>query len=387
MSSATKVLLSFILGVIVGWAGFAAYGNNAAPLDEEGGEERADIEASEPITLGFIGPLTGDAASLGLASRAAVELAVEDVNQDGGVNGHRLEVIYEDGQCNPTAGTNAAAKLMNVDKVPLIIGGLCSSETSAFGPAAMQNKTVVLSYCSSAPSLSDLGKYFFRDYPSDLGQGKVAAEYAFEKLKAQNVAVLFHDTAWGTGLRDVFKGRFEELGGKIVSVDGAPQDSRDYRTVLTKIKNSAPDVIYFAGYPEGSIAALKQANELGITTQFLGGDAWDDPKLHTEVSGKGSYRYVVPVANFPEDFKSRLLGKTGGEQVPICAPQAYDAVKVATEVLKAVGTDPDKIEQAMRKVNYYGVSGQIAFDEKGDLTSGSYAIREVRGGSSVEVSE
>jgi branched-chain amino acid transport system substrate-binding protein len=170
-------------------------------------------------------------------------------------------------------------------------------------------------------------------------------------------------------------------------VDGAPQESRDYRTVLTKIKSASPDLIYFAGYPEGSIAALKQANELGIKTPFLGGDAWDDPKLQGEVSGKGSYRYVVPVANFPEDFKTRLLAKTGGEQVPVCAPQAYDAVKVASEVLKAVGTDADKVEAAMRKVNYYGVSGQIAFDENGDLTTGSYGIREVKDGSSVEVVE
>ena len=105
-----------------------------------------------PIKLGFIAPLTGEASSIGLNNRAAAELAVEEVNAAGGINGRKIEMVYEDGKCAPTDATNAANKLMNVDKVVAIDGAICSSETAAFAPTAMQNKVIVISPGSSAPS-------------------------------------------------------------------------------------------------------------------------------------------------------------------------------------------------------------------------------------------
>lgn len=112
------------------------------------------MDNTGPIKIGFIGPLTGDASSLGTVSQAAVQIAEDEINAAGGINGRPLQVVYEDGKCNATAGTDAANKLMNVDHVVAIDGGLCSSETAAFGPTAMQNNTVVVSYCSSAPTPS-----------------------------------------------------------------------------------------------------------------------------------------------------------------------------------------------------------------------------------------
>ena len=117
-----------------------------------------------PIKIGFIGALTGDVSGLGTASQAAVQIATDEINGSGGINGRQIQVIYEDGQCLPGPATSAASKLISIDKVAGIIGGLCSSETSAFAPQAMQNKVVAISYCSSAPALSSMGKYFFRTY-------------------------------------------------------------------------------------------------------------------------------------------------------------------------------------------------------------------------------
>src|SRR3989344_5758192 len=134
----------------------------------------------ENIRIGFIGPLSGDVASIGQSVKAAIELGVEEVNQAGGINGQPLEVIYEDGKCGPKDSTDAANKLINIDKVPVIIGGGCSSETLAAAPIAETSKVTLLSYCSSNPKITESGDYIFRTYPSDAFQGKVAAEKIYE---------------------------------------------------------------------------------------------------------------------------------------------------------------------------------------------------------------
>ncbi len=340
---------------------------------------------TSPIKIGFIGPLTGDASSLGTVAQAAVQIAAEEVNAAGGVNGRPLQVIYEDGKCNPVAATSAANKLLNLDKVAAINGGLCSSETAAFGPTAMQNKTIVISYCSSAPTLTGLGTYFFRSYPSDAYQGKFAAEYAFNTLKAKKVAVVYHVTDWGNGLRNKFAARFKELGGEIVAEEGSPQDNKDYRTSLTKVKGLKPDLVYAPLYPDGGIAFMKQFAELGMKTKVYAGDAWADPKLIAEVSGKGDVIFSEVVMPKSDEFNAKVLAKTGGKAVPICAAQSYDNIKLLAQVMTKFGTDPDKVAEALHGVQYKGVSGDVSFDQNGDLTVAQYVVKKIEGGKGIEV--
>ena len=175
------------------------------------------------IKIGWIGPLTGDVSSIGTVNKAAVQVAVDEVNAAGGVNGKQIQMFYEDAQCNAQLAVSAAQKLVSIDGVGIIISE-CSTETSAFGPMAMQDKVIVFSPVSSAPSLSQLGKYFFRDYPSDSFAGKFEADYAYNKLGARKVAILYHVSDYGTGLKDVFTQEFQSLGGTIVDVEGASAD-------------------------------------------------------------------------------------------------------------------------------------------------------------------
>ncbi len=372
MNITTKWIVGIIIVLLVIWG---IYSVVQQPKEATG----------ESIKIGFIGPLTGDGSSIGTVNKAAVELAVEEVNKDGGINGRPLEMVYEDGQCNAKAAISAANKLINVDKVPIIIGGLCSTETAAFGPMAMQNKIIVFSYGSSAPKLNELGKYFFRSYPSDAFQGKFAAEYAYNDLSARKAAVLYHISDYGTGIKDVFEQRFEELGGKIVLEEGASQESRDYRTVLSKIKDSSPDLIYAPAYPDGSIVILKQAQELGIKTKFLGADAWDDPNLQKEISGRGDFLFIAPVNLSSEDFKAKVLAKTGGDQIPLGTANAYDNIKIIARVLEKVGIDTEKIQEELHKIKYDGISGHIEFYANGDLTSASYVVKRIEDGKGIEV--
>jgi branched-chain amino acid transport system substrate-binding protein len=344
--------------------------------------------SSNVIKIGFIGPLTGDAASIGTVNKAAIQVAVDEVNAAGGINGKQIQMIYEDGQCNAQAAVSAAQKLIDVDGIRIIIGGECSTESSAFGPMAMQNKVIMFSPVSSAPLLSNLGKYFFRDYPSDAYQGKFGAQYAYQTLGARKVAVLYHVSDYGTGLKTVFEKEFQVLGGQIIDEEGLPQTATDYRTALSKIKSLKPDLIYSPTYPEGATAMLTEAAQLGIATKFLSTDGWDDASLHKAVSGKGVFMYTLSaVANLPADLRSKILAISGGTEIPIGTANAYDAVKILAMDIAKVGIGPDKLADAIRATQYNGVSGHIAFDQNGDLTSAAYQVKQIENGTSVKISQ
>ena len=273
-----------------------------------------------------------------------------------------------------------------MDHVPVVIGGLCSSETLSAAPIAERGKTVLFSPCSSAPAVTNAGDFVFRNYPSDAFQGKVAAEYAFNKLGKRKVAVLYCLSDWCTGLRDVFSKRFTELGGQIIASEGYEQSTKDLRAQLTKIKDAAPDLLYFVAYTEASIVGLKQAKELGLNTQIMGGDAWEDPKIWSEVGEAGENAlYFAPSSPANEEFKNKMLAKDANE-ITVCTPNAYDAVKIVAQVMRQVGTDPEKIKEALYKVQgYNGVSGEISFDENGDLKAAAYNVKQITNGTPVVI--
>ena len=335
------------------------------------------------IKMGYVGPLTGDISSIGTVNKAAIQVAVDEVNAAGGINGKQIQMFYEDGQCNAGAAVSAAQKLINIDGVGVILGE-CSTEVSAFGPMAMQNKVIVFGVVTSAPSLSQLGKYFFRDYLSYSFQGKFDADYAYNKLGVRKAAILYHISDYGTGLKDVFTQEFQSLGGTIVDTEGAPQTANDYRTLLSKIKIANPDLIYTPMYPDGATIALTQAAQLGIKVKVLGADGLDDPKLQKAVSGKGTYFYTTPATEvLPQALQQKISVITNGTDMPEGTGPAYDAVKILATAMTKAGTDPDQLAAAIRAMQYDGVSGKIAFDENGDLTTAGYTIKQIENGGAV----
>lgn len=345
-------------------------------------------EDKEPIKIGFIGPLAGDAANIGQNSKAAVEIAVEEINNAGGVKGRKIEVIYEDGACEGKTASNAANKLININKVPVILGGACSGETSAFTGAAEQSKTVVLSYCSSAPAISNAGDYIFRNIPSDLYQGAFAAEYLFNKLNIKRIAILYAKNDYHTGIKETFINSFAKIGGEITAEEGYEQTSRDLRTQLAKIKAANPEALYFLGYTEASISGLKQAKELGLDMQIIGSDSWDDSKIWEEAGNAGEgVMYSTIFAPLNAEFKTKMREKIGNDEITICSPQAHDGVKLLAKVIEKAGTKSEDIKNELYKTVYTnGVSSEkIKFDENGDLIGASYLVKIVKDGKAVEM--
>lgn len=341
----------------------------------------------EKITIGAIQPLTGSLANVGQNARAAIGIAVSEINSNGGINGKKLEIIMEDGQCDPKAASTAAKKLVEIDNVPAIIGGLCSGETMAAAPIAEKAGIVLLSNGSSNPKVSELGDYVFRVFPSDNFQGKVAADLAFNKLNARNVAVFSCQLDYCAGISSVFISEFEKLGGKIVAEEHFEQQTSDVKTQLLKIKGSSPDIIYFLGMTSESAVGIKQAKELGLEKPLLGSDGWDDPALWSAAgnAGEGAMYTTVSVPENKEFLEAleKEVGK-GNAAVPFSA-QAYDAVYIMADALKKCGENSDCIKEELYKVQgFEGISGTIGFDKNGDLTTANYAIKVVENGKAVE---
>jgi len=337
------------------------------------------VKDDETIKIGFIAPLSGDLAFIGDQMQKVVAIAKDKVNEDGGINGRKVEVIYEDGRCDGKEAVSAAQKLINIDKVNAIIGGICSAETLAAAPLAESSKTVLMSPCSSAPGVSQAGDYIFRDYISDAFQGEYGADFVYNELGMRKAALFYIQVDYGIGVKDAFKDRFKELGGKIVAEESFDQSSRDFQTQLTKIKQKNPDVILFVGYTEEVIPGLKQIKELGINAQIIGTETFEDTTI-LERAGEYSEGVIYYVVDSPlsDDFKEEMKKRIDGE-VTICAPQAYDAFNIITDAMKKVGTDREKVKDELYNVkNYRGVSGDISFDENGDLVSVDMIVKIIR---------
>ena len=338
------------------------------------------------IKLGFISPLTGDVSNLGISTQNAVKLAVDEINAAGGVNGKQIEVVYEDGRCNGKDANAAASKLINIDKVKYIVGGLCSGETLAAAPLAEAGEVVMVSPCSSNPDVTNAGDYIFRVYPSDSFQGKFAAEYAYNQLGARKVAVMACLGDWCQGLKDVFSSTFKSLGGEVIITEEFEQGSTDLRTQLTKVQSAEPDLIYMASYTESAVNGLKQAKELGIMpSKFLGADAWSDETIweRSKSSADGA-KYVVPAVEAPQSFQNKFEQKFATAPT-LCAPQAYDIVYLLKDAIESSGDNPVEVKNTLYGVeNYPGVSGSITLDQNGDLANANYLVMEVKGGNPVE---
>ncbi len=353
--------------------------SKAAPEQTTDSAGVAPKAETGPIKIGAIAPLSGDAAVYGEPLRKVIDLAVEEINAKGGVNGRNLQMIFEDGKCNGKDGASAMQKLVNVDNVKLVIGGFCSSESLAAAPIANENKIVLFSGGSSSPDLTiNGGKFFLRDYPSDAAQGKVLAELAYNKKGWRKVAVAQEQTDYALGINKAFTENFVKLGGQIVANEEFASSVTDFRTIVTKLKSSAPDALLVSAQtPKVAELVLKQIKQLNWTVPLLGGDVIpgsDLPKTSPQlVEGMlvAEFGYDADSQRF-KDFVAAYKAKYNAEPEYLSYSQTmYDIPYMLADALKAVGEDSEKVLQWLHdQKGWEGVSGLISFDEHGDRTVG-----------------
>ena len=200
---------------------------------------------SDSITIGGIFPLSGNVSVYGVECKNGIDLAIEEINAAGGVNGKKFVLVSEDDEGNPDKTVNAFQKLTTKDGVKIVIGSLTSGCTKAVTSRAQAQKILQIAPAATAPDITDAGDYIFRACFIDPFQGTVGGKFAAENLAAKNAAILYDiGNDYSVGLTENFEKTFVSLGGKIVAKESYATNDKDFNAQLTKIKNSNPDVLY-----------------------------------------------------------------------------------------------------------------------------------------------
>lgn len=350
---------------------------------------KSQTSSSDTIKLGFIGPLTGDAVALGKDMLNGVTLAVKEANAKGGVNGKQVEIVAEDAHCTGGAdAANAAQKLVGVDNVVAIVGGLCSSETLAAAPIAEAGKRVLMSPGSSNPSISQAGDYIFRNYPSDALKAVAMAKYINQKGYTK-IAIISENTDYCTGLRDAL---VKEVGTAATFVFNESVDpgTKDFRTLLTRLQGQEFDVFITNANSDGIIAVMvQQFRDQGLKQPILGADTADSQVVvDVGAAAEGMQLINVPTAGEGKPFEQTFTAAYGKPQSSIAwGAYAYDAANILMKAMADVGTDGTAMKDALYKLTYTGVVGTVHFDANGDPVGIPYVVKEIKGGKIVTVQD
>ena len=325
------------------------------------------------VKIGAVLVLTGPDAKAGQSAKQGIEMAVEEINASGGVKSRKIKVIYEDDGGEPQKSVSAVQKLINVDKVLAILGPMWSSCVLAVAPIVESKGVVILSPTASSPKITYAGDYIFRNTYSDAIEGAKTAEFASKELKYGKAGILFINNDYGVGLKDAFKRKFEELGGKIVIDEGYDPKTTDFRTILVKVKERSPEVIYIAGYSEmGQL--LRQMRETGIKIPVLSCIMFEISDI-AKVAGKAAEGVIYAYPSYdPEKgneitlkFAKKFKEKYGTLPDPEAA-FSYDAVKILALAMEKGGFTSEDIKNALYKIKgYNGITGKTSFDENGDV--------------------
>jgi len=339
------------------------------------------------IKIGAILPLTGDAAQWGIPPMKGAQLAVEEINSRGGVNGKKILLKIEDDRCDPKDGVSAFKKLTMDKELKIILGAVCSSVTLAVAPIAENNKILLISPASTNPTITVAGDYIFRVIPSDDLRGKIFAEYLYNDAKIKNVAILDINNDGGVGSRNSFLKCFTELGGKIVIDESYEQGTKDVRSQLSKIKNSDVDAVLVISYPSDTILTLKQTKELKLQKPlYFLTEAVEDPNVLKE-SGNTSEGIVYILPAEPEgmqvsEFKKSYRAKYDTKP-ELFAAEAYDIINLIANAISLQDIDfvsTENIRDYLYNMkNYQGASGIITFDHNGDVLK-PMAIKKIING-------
>jgi branched-chain amino acid transport system substrate-binding protein len=330
------------------------------------------LYASEAVRIAAVFSQTGIAATHNEALVSMVQLAVEDINQTGGILKRPIQLIVLDNQSTPIGATVAAEEAARLG-VTAVVGAHWSSHSLAMAPVLQKAGIPMISPGSTNPAVTKSGDYIFRACFLDSFQGLAMARFAKENLKAGSAVIVRNiDEEYSVMLAEFFKRAFVGSGGKILLDTEYRGKAVDFADIIGKAKSLAPDVLYLPGYTRDSGLFIKQARSLGFKTIFLGGDAWDEIEIYAGAAIEGSYQSAPwhPQAPFP---KSRYLQELYQRKFhkPIAnmsAPLAYDAVHLLANAIEQAGSlERADIRRALAETKeFQGATGVFSFDQNGD---------------------
>ena len=330
--------------------------------------------ASSEIRIGFIGPLTGDYANYGTLCKQAVEMAIEEQNAKGGINGVTVKLFAEDSEGDSQKALAAMEKLSSSDKVCAIIGSILTGETFSVAERAQQEGIVMITPSASHKDITLTGDFIYRTTPSDGLQGVVAGKYFSQVLGYKKLAVLYAKNDYSQGLYESMAESFEAEGGVIVATETFMVGDKDFKTQLTKLKSTDAEAIYIPDYTAEMAQILEQASQLKVDKPFLSGDGFLSEEIYT-LAGQYTDGVIytasaqVEESSTAKEFKEKYASKYGIGPDSF-ATNSYDATNILMSVVAKVGTERKAIKEGMKEVkDFVGVNGIINFDENGDLVA------------------
>jgi branched-chain amino acid transport system substrate-binding protein len=380
----------------------------------------AGTSAQADVKIGLLGGVSGPIAAMAPPMISGAELAIKQVNDQGGIlKGEKLVGVVGDSACNPQGGTDAATKAVNIEGVSAIVGPHCSGAVlAAAGSVTIPAGVTVITPSGTSPEITNLkdNDTVFRTVPSDDYQGRALArtlrEQGYEK-----VAVAYINNDYGTGLANAFKDEFESQGGEIAGFAAHEDGKASYRSNLAELASGGADTLVIFDYGDGTgLTILRQALENGFFEKFVGGDGM---KSDAPIKELGAENLTTFVASSPVGEKSDALDMfsaafkaAGGDPDAIFVTTSYDAAFLAALALEKAGGDKAAVPAALRDVSngegetilpgewakakklidegkaidYKGAAGDHNFDANGDVP-GTYALFKVNGDSFEVITE
>lgn len=328
---------------------------------------------AEEIKIGLISSLTGPVSTYGHSVRNAVQMAVDEINSSGGINGNKINLIVLDDKGDATEAANVTRYLIDREQVALVVGPVITPCVMASAPIAQEAGLPLITPTGTGDTITQIGDYIFRAAYKDSLQGSAVARFARENLGLQTAAIIY-DIAndYSTGLMHAFQKTFTELGGKIVSVQSYTTGDRDFSAQLTSILVANPEGLFIPDYHSAAGPILLQASQFGIGAVKLGVDGWDSPDLKPLSGGNDEGGYFVnhyspldtreATVEFANKYRTRF-----GQEPDALAALGYDAMQIVKAALeKADSTDPVAIKDSMGTVkNVVAATADIDMDPEG----------------------
>jgi branched-chain amino acid transport system substrate-binding protein len=371
-------------------------------------------QSKEPIAIGALSPLTGAGGSYGPDMQRAVVAVVERINKAGGIHGRPITLFLEDDQTSAEAGVRAARKLIDVNKVVAIVATWASAVTLAVKPLCVESKVFLIGVSGAdAVTQGDHKGYVARTQPNTNLQGRMYAKFAATKKEWKRVAYVALQTPYAVSFGDAFTGVLKAAGATITDNFIYEDKKPSYRSEVTRVLGTNPDLIMLEGYTPDSIVMAKDLYKAGYKGAVLAPTFAINAKF-IEGAGADVAEGIwnmdrAPLFDSPA-YKEFQAAVPGGDQSPY-APQAWDQMTlvalslvagkgevsgtVIKDNLRAVSNPPGaavysfadgaKLLHAGRKINYEGASGSCDFDQIGDILSAPFSVQQVRKGKSEPV--
>jgi branched-chain amino acid transport system substrate-binding protein len=349
--------------------------------------------AQEVVKIGHVGAVTGPVAYFGKDTENGARMAIEALNARGPVIGGkkvRFELMAEDDAGDPKQATAVANRLVDA-KVNAVVGHQTSGTTIPASKIYYAAGIPQVSHSSTSPKYTQQGfNTTFRVVSNDEQLGRALGRYAVKAMAAKRIAVVDDRTAYGQGLATEFiKGLQQQGGATVVAREFTNDKATDFSAILTKIRTTKPDLVFFGGMNAVAGPMLRQMKQLGINAKMMGGDGICSDEI-AKLSGGAMVDGQVVCAeaggveaagkpaldNFRAAYKKRF-----GIDVQINAPYAYDAVMtLADAMVKAGSAAPAKYLPELAKIQYKGVTGTVAFDKRGDIRDGTLTLYTFKAG-------